>query len=82
MEKFKFLEHTADIKFQAFGSELNEAFINSALALTNIICKDKIKPKKNKKIKIKARKRDLLLYDFFLREYLTFLPLRTVLHAY
>jgi SHS2 domain-containing protein len=31
-EKFRFLEHTADAKFQAFGRTLEEAFSNAALA--------------------------------------------------
>ena len=53
--KFKFLSHTADIKFQAFGENLEECFKNAALALTNIICKQKIKPIKNKIIKIYGR---------------------------
>jgi SHS2 domain-containing protein len=33
MDKFKFLEHTADIKFQAFGKTKEEAFKNSAFAM-------------------------------------------------
>ena len=32
MEKYRFLEHTADAKFQAFGKTLEEAFSNAALA--------------------------------------------------
>jgi len=36
--KYKYLEHTADIKFQAFGKSLEEAFSNSAYAMINIIC--------------------------------------------
>ena len=30
MKTFEFLEHTADIKFQAFGKSIEEAFSNSA----------------------------------------------------
>ena len=62
--KFKFLSHTADIKFQAFGENLEECFKNAALALTNIICKQKIKPIKNKIIKIYGRDLENLLYNF------------------
>ncbi len=36
MEKFKFLEHTADIKFQVFGKTLEEVFENTALAISKI----------------------------------------------
>jgi len=48
--KFKFLEHTADIKFQAFGKNIEEVFKNSALALKESISEDKIKEKIKKKI--------------------------------
>ena len=35
--KYKFLEHKADAKFQAFGKSLEEAFSNAALAMTSIM---------------------------------------------
>ena len=63
--KYKYLEHTADAKFQAFGDSLGEAFENSAFAMLNLMCKTKaIKPEK--KIKVIARGRDLkaLLYNW------------------
>jgi len=63
-EKFKFLEHTADIKFQAFGSSLEEAFSNSALAMKEAMCKEKIKAKIRKKIKVKGKDNGSLLYNF------------------
>lgn len=62
--KFKFLEHTADIKFQAFGKTLEEAFKNSALAMTISMTEDKIKEKISKKIKVKGRDNERLLYEF------------------
>ena len=67
--KYKFLSHTADVKFQAFGKDLEEGFKNSAYALANTITKDKIKPKETKKIKVKGRDTKSLLYDF-LEEFL------------
>ena len=30
-QKFRYLSHTADAKFQAFGASLEEAFSNAAL---------------------------------------------------
>jgi SHS2 domain-containing protein len=36
-EKFRFLEHTADAKFQAFGRTLEEAFANAALATASLM---------------------------------------------
>lgn len=65
--KFKFLEHTADIKFQAFGNSLEECFANAGYALVNIICKQKIKPKIKKRFKVKGRDRERLLYEFLER---------------
>lgn len=68
-KKFEFLEHTADIKFRAFGKTLEKVFENSALAMLNIIYKGKVK--EEKKLKIKANGKDIesLLYNF-LEEFL------------
>ncbi len=62
--KYKFLEHTADIKFRAFGKNLEEVFENSAYALTKVICDDKIKGGKILKIKVKGKDFENLLYEF------------------
>ena len=64
MKKFKFLEHTADIKFQAFGNTLEEAFENSALAMTKAMTDDNIKDKVTKKIKAEGHDNESLLYNF------------------
>lgn len=63
--QYKFLPHTADVKFQAFGKTLEEAFQNCAYALTETITDyKKIKPKKEKTIEIKSENQESLLYDF------------------
>ncbi len=63
--KYKFLEHTADIKFQAFGKSIEKVFENSALALKEIIFDElKIKEKKEKKIEVKGKDFESLLYNF------------------
>jgi len=63
--KFKFLEHTADVKFVAFGKKKEEVFENSALALKEVICgKIKIKDDKVKKIKVEGKDLESLLYVF------------------
>ena len=63
--KYKYLEHTADAKFQAYGKTLKEGFINAALAMFNILFDPReVKPNIKKKIKISARKKESLLYDF------------------
>ncbi len=68
--KYKFLEHTADIKFQAFGNSLEECFVNSFFALKEIMFEDlKIKIAIKRKIKIKGKDYESLLYNF-LEEFL------------
>jgi len=63
--KYKFLSHTADIKFQAFGNSLEEAFENSFEALKQVIVdKTKIKNKKTITIKVKGNDLKELLYNF------------------
>ncbi|MDD5012565.1 MAG: archease [Candidatus Nanoarchaeia archaeon] len=65
MKRFKFLEHTADVKFQAFGNTIEEAFRNSALALKETICDEiEVKEKKKKIISIKQKDFESLLYSF------------------
>ncbi|PIN77454.1 protein archease [Candidatus Woesearchaeota archaeon CG10_big_fil_rev_8_21_14_0_10_34_12] len=64
MEKFKFLKHTADIKFQAYGKSLKEAFSNAALALTAVFSEDEIKGKTKKKISVLGNDDKELLYSF------------------
>ena len=63
MNKWEYLPHTADAMFRAYGVNLQEAFINAALAMANITFDTtKIKPKLEKEINIKADSlRELLL---------------------
>ena len=68
--KYKFLKHTADAKFQAFGKTLEEAFANSALAMFSVMTDiKKIKPKIKKSIHVKGIDQKQLLYNF-LEEFL------------
>ena len=68
--KFKFLPHTADVKFQAFGNSLEEAFGNAFLALKETMHdKIKIACKIKKEIKVKGKDLESLLYNF-LEEFL------------
>jgi SHS2 domain-containing protein len=67
--KFKFLKHTADVKFQAFGNTLEEVFENSSLALVKIISDDKIDKRIKKKIEVKGKDYESSLYNF-LEEFL------------
>ena len=36
-KKYEYLEHTADIKFLAYGETVEEVFENAALAMFNVI---------------------------------------------
>ncbi|MEM4244763.1 MAG: archease [Candidatus Nanoarchaeia archaeon] len=63
--KFRFLPHTADAKFQAYGRTLDEAFSNAALAMFSIMVDTKSIDKKiTKKISVKAPDYNALLYKF------------------
>ncbi len=77
-KKFKFLKHTADIKFQAFGKSIEEVFENSALALSNAVYDGKIKEKIKFKIKVKGKDIENLLYEF-LEEFLVLFDSRNFL---
>jgi len=64
---YKFLAHTADLKIEAAGTDIEEAFIESAMALKEAIC-GKIDIKQNvkirKRIKVSGRDKESLLYIF------------------
>lgn len=73
MEKYKFFEHTADAKFQAYGKNLEEAFSNAALAMFSIMTDtEKVKPLQMKKIVVEAKNEKALLYAW-LEEFLFFM---------
>lgn len=63
---FKFLDHTADVSVESWGSTLEEAFSQTALSLMTTITPDldQISPKIEKKIQIEAEDKEALLFDF------------------
>ena len=65
MVRYKFLDHTADVLFEAYGKDLNEVFENSALASFDVQVELK-KVNANIKKRIKLENKDIgnLLYDF------------------
>ena len=70
MGKYKFLEHTSDIKFQAEGKTIEEAFENAAYALAETMTKGvKVNAKINWKIDAGGKDYESLLYNF-LEEFL------------
>mgnify|MGYP000686892749 CR=1 FL=1 len=63
--KYKYIEHTADLKFQAFGESMEEAFANAAIAMFDFLTKtDKIEPLIEEKIEMESEDNKSLLYDF------------------
>lgn len=68
MEKFKFLEHTADVEFEAYGKTLEQAFENAALAMFSVITEpEKVEPKIKKEFTVESEDLKSLLYDFLER---------------
>jgi len=64
MKRFVFLPHTADIKFRAFGKNIEEVFENSALAFTNVLYEGKVKKNKKKTFAVKGRDFEALMFRF------------------
>ena len=65
MKPYEFLEHTADVKFRAYGKTLEETFQNAAYAMTDVITDHtKIKPVIEKTISVESENKEALLYDF------------------
>jgi SHS2 domain-containing protein len=64
-KNYIFLEHTADIKFRAFGASLEQAFENVVLAFSRYVsANEKLKANKKKTIELKATDNESLLYAF------------------
>ena len=65
MKKYEFFEHTADVKFRAYGKTTEECFSNAVIALTSVMFDpDKIEEKITKSISIKGNDLKSLLYNF------------------
>lgn len=65
MQKFKYLHHTADAKFQAFGDSVEEAFANAALAMVSLMWQpEHIEAKIEHKLSVTGRDEKQLLYNF------------------
>lgn len=62
--KYKFLEHTADLKFQSEGKTLDETFENAVLAVSDYLSRSsQIKPVKAKVIAISGTDLKSLFYN-------------------
>lgn len=64
-KNFEFLEHTADLKFIAYGKTLDSCFENSALAMFSaIVDLDSVNVEKKEDIEIEAEELEILLHDW------------------
>lgn len=64
-KQYEYLEHTADIKFQAYGKTLEEVFENAALAMFNVIINtEKVSGETAKEIFLKSPDLESLLVDW------------------
>ncbi|MFH1425594.1 MAG: archease [archaeon] len=62
---YKFLSHTADIKFQVWGNTLSQVFSEVTKAISEIYGKgEKIEHRKKKKIVAEGKDKESLLYNF------------------
>ena len=63
---FRFLDHTADVQVECWGSSREEAFSQCALSLMTVITPDlkKITQSVEKEIWVKAEDKEALLFDF------------------
>ncbi len=65
MERYRFLAHTADAKFQAYGETLEEAFSNAALAVASLMWDwEKVEKKLEYKIDVEGHDLQQLLNRF------------------
>ncbi len=65
MMKYRFLKHTADAKYRAWGKTLEEAFSNAAVAMFSIMVEPgKIKPAFDEEISVEGSDLVSLLYNF------------------
>jgi len=64
-KKYEYLEHTADIKFIAYGKALEEVFENAALAMFNVmIDTEKVSGETEREIFLKSPDLESLLVDW------------------
>lgn len=65
MKKFEWVDHPSDVGFKAYGQDLEEAFENAALALTEIVTdSDEVEPKGEISIELEAEDLEALLFDW------------------
>lgn len=79
MKKYRFFQHTADAKFQAYGQTLEEAFQHAALAVASLMWNwERIDQKTEVPVQVDGRDLKQLLVNF-LEEILYLLDTRSFL---
>ncbi len=64
-QQYKYLPHTADVKFEAYGITLRDLFRNAALATCNAMYETaKVAETKSIKIDLRAENKEQLLHKF------------------
>ena len=80
-KRFRFLEHTADAYIEAYGSSLEEAFENAALASTDVMTEaDKVEAQNEESFVVEAPDEQALLYSW-LEELLLEFELKSKLYS-
>ncbi len=65
MPRFEVIDHTADAGIIAYGSDLKEAFANSAYGMFSLIADlDRVKEKVNRKVDVQSSDQEALLVDW------------------
>jgi SHS2 domain-containing protein len=78
---FKFLEHTADVYIEVYGFNLEEAFANAALSMTEVMTKlENVEAKNKENFVIEAHDKSALLYNW-LEELLLEFELKSKLYS-
>jgi SHS2 domain-containing protein len=73
MQKYEFLEHTADVTFKAYGRDLNELFENAAEALeSTMVMLDNVALEETFSIEASSDSYENLLYDWLTKLLITF----------
>lgn len=61
--EYRYLSHTAEAKFQAFGQTLEDVFSNAGMAMTNLMVENPV-PVEKREVEVTGNSVESLLYDF------------------
>ncbi len=62
---FRFLDHTADVRFEVWAKDLGELFVEAARALFSVIVDLRtVRPERERRIEVREERKDLLLVSW------------------